>query len=395
MSTLIDIQPVMLTVPLPVGAVRWAGGDATFMTHTLVRIHTHDGLDGLGELYAGGLWVPRASAELLTYFGSLIIGMELNDLEQVERVVQRMHSAAQYWGRSGLPVEAISAIEVACLDLLGKREGVPVVDLLGAKHERLPVYASGGLAGTDDELRAELDRHVKAGYGRIKMRVGWGPDVDVNRVRVAREHLGDDIGLAVDAVKGHDPNPWTADQALELIRELQAFGLDWFEEPCAAEDIEGYARVRKAGRIPVSGGESTARLRGFERFVAAGALDILQPDSVVCGGILEMLKIDELAVSRGLRIAPHSWGSPVVLAANYHAGFAMQSCFTLERPVYKDELNDRLWVERPELGPDGMYARPTAPGLGIELSDDVIKEFAYQGEITCVRVPPVVESHNA
>jgi L-alanine-DL-glutamate epimerase-like enolase superfamily enzyme len=336
------------------------------------------------------------SSELLSYFGALIVGMELNDLEQVDRVVQRMHSAAQYWGRSGVSVEAISAIEVACLDVLGKRNGVPVVDLLGgAVHERLPVYASGGLAGTDDELRAELDRHLQAGYRRVKMRVGWGPEVDVNRVRVAREHVGDGFSLAVDAVKGHDPNPWSADQALELIRELKQFELDWFEEPCAAEDIDGYARVRSEGGIPVSGGESTARLRGFERLTSAGALDILQPDSVVCGGILEMLRIDALAERHGLRVAPHSWGSPVVLAANYHAGFAMRSCFTLERPVYQDALNARLWVEEPTLGPDGMVARPTAPGLGVQLPDDVLEEFAYQGEITSVRVPPVLEPRDA
>lgn len=390
MTRIRSVEPILLTVPLVGSGIRWAGGDATFMTHTIVRIHDEDGAHGLGQLYAGGLWVPRASKELIEYFGSLLIGLDLNDIADVEWAVARLHSTAQYWGRSGLAVETISSIEVGLLDLLGKRRGVPVVDLIGgAVHDRLAVYASGGLAGADAELLDELDRHVEAGFRRIKMRVGWDAEADAARVRLAREHLPSVVGLAMDAVKGHDPNPWTADQALELAARLDSDYVDWFEEPCGAEDHVGYAKVRRNGRQPVSGGESTSRVRGFERFVDADALDILQPDSVVCGGILEMLRIDDLAAAHGLRCAPHSWGSPIVLAANYHAGFAMRTCFTLERPVYRDALNDHLWVSEPKLGPDGTFARPTTPGLGVTLSDDVIAEFAYRGEVTSVISAPL------
>lgn len=390
MNHLTEVDPVLLTVPLPPGTLAWAGGEATFMTHTIVRVTCSDGPYGLGELYAGGLWVPLASKELIRYFGSLIAGAELTDVDSVRWLIARMHSTAQYWGRAGLAVEAISAIEVALLDLLGKITDRPVVDLIGgARHERLPVYASGGLRSSEEELKAELDRHLAAGYKRVKIRVGWDLESDSAKVRYAREYLPADVSLAVDAVKGHDPNPWTADQALDLIRMLDSAGIDWFEEPCAAEDFEGYARVRREGRIPISGGESTSRLRGFRRYTDANALDILQPDAVVCGGILEMLAIDDLAVQHGLRTAPHSWGSPIVLAANYHAGFAMRSSFTLERPVYRDLLNQYLWIEEPCLGDDGTMKRPTAPGLGVQLTDEVIATLPYNGEITSVITPPL------
>lgn len=390
MTRITHIEPVLLTVPLPPGTLRWAGGDATFMTHAIVRARAADGTDGLGELYAGGLWVPRASAELISYFGSLLIGMDLADMSDVDRATATMHSTAQYWGRGGLAVETISAIQVALLDLLGKSSGSPVVELLGgAVHDRLPVYASGGLAGPDEQLVEELDRHVAAGYRRVKIRVGWDPVRDADRVRLARRHLPQGVGLAIDAVKGHDPNPWTAEQALELARLLDPGTLDWFEEPCAAEDFEGYARVRRESGLPISGGESTSRVRGFERFIDAGALDVLQPDSVVCGGITEMLAVDALATAHGLRCAPHSWGSPIVLAANYHAGFAMRSCFTLERPVYRDALNDHLWVDEPVLDESGTFGVPTAPGLGVHLPDEVLTAFPYRGEITSVVSAPL------
>jgi L-alanine-DL-glutamate epimerase-like enolase superfamily enzyme len=378
MATIAEVRPVLLSVPLPPGAVRWAGGSVVSWTHAIVRLRDTDECSGLGEMYAGGLWAPEVSRALLEHFGALLVGASIDSVDDIDVLVTRMRNAALFWGRGGITVEAISALENAMLDVLGKRAGRPVVDLLGGvRHARLPLYASGGLENTPDELAAEIRGYCEAGYRRVKIRVGWGIDRDLERMRVARDAGGADLSIAVDAVKGHDPRPWSSEQALSVVRALQLYEPDWFEEPCAATDIAGYAAVRRGSEVRVAGGESTTTVVEFQRFLEADALDISQPDAAFCGGILELRRIAALCAARGQLVAPHSWGSPIILAANYHAGFSIDNCATLEMPTYPHPLRDVLWVEPPRVE-NGMIAAPRAPGLGVELDTAIEREFRFR-----------------
>jgi L-alanine-DL-glutamate epimerase-like enolase superfamily enzyme len=370
------VEPILLSVPLPAGrGVRWSGGEIDVLPTVLVRVHTDAGLSGLGDSYGVGIFAPTVARALIEHYEPMLTGEDPMD---VARLTDALYTRSLFWGRSGAAVSIVSTIENALWDIAGQALGVPVYQLLGgAAHQRLPIYASGGLDRSPEETRAELEGYVDQGFRAIKVRIGHDPARDRAKVKLARRTVGDGITLMVDAVQGHNPRPWSAAQALASARAIEEFEPAWLEEPCAAYDYQGYAEVRRGTTIPIAGGESSTMVHEFRHFFDAEALDVAQPDAVHAGGILECLRIAALAEVAGVRIAPHAWGSAVCLLANYHAGFATRNCAYVEYPTFGNPLRDELLVE-PLRIEDGYLLPPRAPGLGVRLPEDLPSRYPYR-----------------
>ncbi len=369
-----DIQTICLTVPIAEKDwLRWSGGCGKAVTVTLVQVSTDKGLTGLGDVYCGAL-APEVVVALIGHYRPRLVGC---DPLQIPRLTESMRSGSLFWGRSGIAVAAMSGIEIALWDIAGKASGLPLYRLLGGlAHDRLPLYASGGLDKPAEDLRREMEGYRREGFGAVKVRVGRGVKADVEKVRLCRETLGPDVTLMLDAVQGHHPEPWTASTAIEVACALGAFRPAWFEEPCGATDVGGYRRVRDAIGIPIAGGESCTSLAEFNSFFEKDALDIVQPDVTHAGGILACKKIAALAQSHGVRLVPHSWGSGVLLSATCHFAFSTSTCEMIEYPTWGLALRDEL-LSDPFRIENGVIYPPGQPGLGVKLTPEILEKYPY------------------
>jgi L-alanine-DL-glutamate epimerase-like enolase superfamily enzyme len=371
----VDVEPVFLSHTYDADhAPAWSGGSLPGITAGIVRVTTDDGLYGLGETYSGN-FAPEVARALVEYFRPYVVGKDPADIGEIW---SDLYSRVLYWGRTGIAVSVLSAIESALWDLCGKAVGKQVCELLGGKaHDRLPRYASGGMDSTNAQFVEEARGIMARGFPAMKIRIGVGPEEDREKVCQAKEVLGPGVELAVDAVQGSNPNPWPADVAIAAGKRIDRLGLLWYEEPCGSIDIDGYVACRRALDTPIAGGESCTTLHEFRRFLEAGALDVAQPDAAHVGGILEARKICALAEETGVDVAVHAWASGVCLMANYHVGFTAPNCTWLEYPTQLNPLINELLVSPLEIV-DGHVLAPTAPGLGVDLTDDIIDRYPYK-----------------
>lgn len=369
------VRPVFLSYRYAADEIQyWSGGRLPGVTAGLVEISTDAGVQGVGETYAG-VFAPEVVRSILEFHAEALIGC---DPSRIDELIGACRARTLYWGRSGIAIATLSAIEAALWDVCGKLTDRPVVNLLGGPvHRELPRYSSGGMGSDNGLVRAEAESVRDAGYLAMKIRTGVSPGTDRDKALAAKAGLGNGIRLAVDAVQGSNPNPWTADQAIEAGRALRDLDLLWFEEPCAALDVEGHAACRRALDIPIAGGETLTTLDEIRRFLEAGAVDILQPDASWLGGIAPTLRAGEMAQRHGVDIAVHAWGSGGTVLANYHAAFAMPNCRWLEFPTHPSPLIDALLSE-PLRVVDGMVQPPTAAGLGLRLTPELEAMYPYR-----------------
>lgn len=295
----------------------------------------------------------------------------------------RINYALQYGrvfpelGRRGLRISAISGVDMALWDILGKSLGVPVYRLLGGKcRDTVAGYASGGWADAEHIGEQLLETIRPGGFSAVKMRVGamdGAVETSVERVCAAREALGPDIRLMVDAHGTFDPR-----SACRFCRGVEACNLSWFEEPVSADNVRGMAEVRACTDIPIAAGESLFTRFDFRDLIAANALDILQPDVAIAGGITEVMRIAALASAHQLTVAPHLWGSALLFAAGLQIAAAVPNCTTLEysmgfNPMLR-ELAEEEFIIR-----DGQVLIPDRPGLGITVNEDFVECCAVGG----------------
>ncbi|MCL4402445.1 MAG: mandelate racemase/muconate lactonizing enzyme family protein [Acidobacteria bacterium] len=369
-----SLETILLSVPPP-EPIRWSGGVLTMIHASLIEVRTDEGITGLGEPYLG-IFAPEATRGIVEALAPLVVGEDPTD---VAGVYHRLRAKTLFWARNGAGLSVIGAIETALWDILGKVRGLPVYELLGGKvHQRLPVYASGGLDKSLDQTVDEMKRYRAQGLKAVKVRVGMGLRLDVPKIERVRKAIGPDMDLMVDAVQGHNPEPWSASQAIEVARALEPYRIRWFEEPCGATDYAGYAQVRHHTPIAVAGGESSVSAAEFRNFFEAGALDIVQPDTSHAGGIIETRRIAELAASYGVGVALHSWASSALLAPNYHLAFALPNCRILEYPTWGYPLIEELFVE-PLRIENGYVLPPAGPGLGIHIPGEVRAKYPFRG----------------
>ncbi len=339
--------------------------------HTLIAVITDEGVIGLGSVFANDGLVRAA----LTVLEPLYRGE--NALEP-ERVSEKLHQNTFWLGRGGSITHAISGIDIALWDVLGKATGQPVGRLLGGRYrDRVRPYASI-LMREPGPLADELLRLKDQGFRAFKM--GWGPfgrhsaALDEEIVRAARTAVGADVLLMVDA--GGSDAFWGQGYkwALRTAHMLADYDIYWFEEPLKPDALADYVLLRRQALVPIAGGEVLTRRQAFQPWLQAGAFDIVQPDVTKVGGISEERRIAWMAQENGVRFIPHGWNTAVGLAADLQLASAFPDTDLVEYLTgspYVDELAAGGW----RLDDDGMLAIPERPGLGLELDLDALSRY--------------------
>jgi len=352
---------------------------------TLVRVEAEGGLVGYGEakVQVGSAGACATLRRLIEdEMAPLLLGEDARDISRLWDVMYngvRAHYALERGhvfpalGRRGLNVAAISGIDIALWDLLGKSLGVPVWRLLGGRrHARMPAYASGGWAPAED-IADELQGFIaRGGFGAVKMRVGAGDGTlahSIRRVHAARDGLGEDIAILCDA-----HGTWLAAEAKRFCRAVAACDIGWLEEPVAADDIPGMAEVRASTDIPIAAGESEFTRFAFRDLLQARAVDILQPDPSIAGGITECVRIEALAAAHQARTAPHMWGGALTFAAGLTLAAVATSGFIVEYSLGANPMLHELSKEDFPVT-DGMIEIPDRPGLGVTVDEDFVARY--------------------
>ncbi len=342
--------------------------------HTLIAVHTDEGAVGLGSVFTNDALV-RASLAVLEplYRGE-------NALEP-ERVSEKLHQHMFWLGRGGAITHAISGIDIALWDLLGKSTAQPVGRLLGGRYrERVQPYASL-LMDEPEKLKEHLLRVKEQGFRAFK--IGWGPfgrrsaAMDREIVRAAREAVGSESMLMVDA--GGSDAYWTNGYkwALNTAKMLADYQVDWFEEALHPDALDDFVKLREHSPVPIAGGEVLTRRQAFQPWLAAGAFDIVQPDVTKVGGISEERRIAWMAQDYGVRFIPHGWNTAVGLAADLQLASAFPATHLVEYLTGSPFIDD-ITVGGWQLDSDGMLAIPSSPGLGLELDPDLV--YKYTGD---------------
>lgn len=334
----------------------------------LVEVVADDGRVGWGEAYG-----PAAPSKAVVdeIYAPRLIGRDPMDSTVIW---EELYAAVRDYGRTGMPVAALSAVDIALWDLRGQALGQPIAALLGgAFRSEIRAYATGlyrhDVPDQAEALAAEASAHVAEGFRAMKLKVGFGVEEDVRNVRAVRDAIGPDCRLMVDANHAYD-----AMTAIRLGRLIERYDIGWFEEPVVPENLDGYREVKAALSIPIAGGEAEYTRFGFRDLIARRCVDILQPDISGCGGFTEAMRITAMANAWGVTVYPHVWGSAVGLHASLQWAVALppnpaalvpgEPLFELDRT--ENPFRDRLGVEPLRRAGDIIEA-PRRPGLGIEV----------------------------
>jgi L-alanine-DL-glutamate epimerase-like enolase superfamily enzyme len=295
------------------------------------------------------------------------------------RVSEKLHQNTFWLGRGGSITHTISGIDIALWDLLGKATGQPVGRLLGGRYrERVKPYAS--LLMREPGRMADELLPVKA-QGFRAFKIGWGPfgrrdeATDEAIVRAARDAVGPECRLMVDAGGSDAFWPRGYKWAVRTAEMLYGYGVDWFEEALHPDALADFVALRRISKVPITGGEVLTRRQGFQPWLEAGAFDIVQPDVTKCGGISEEVKIAQMARDHGVEFIPHGWNTAVGLAADLQLASAFPGTDLVEYLTgspFIDEITKEGW----RLDSEGMLEIPTSPGLGIEINLEAIAEFS-------------------
>lgn len=360
---------------------------------TFVKLTTSDGIVGYGEAYAGTFHPEVVSAMLLDVAERHLIGRDPFDIERFWRSAY----SRGFTQRSDVSLQGVmSALEMACWDIVGKSVGQPVYRLLGGQvHERLRTYTylypeDGDTTDvySDPDLAAERAAHyVARGFTAVKFdpagpyTVMGGHQPSQSRVELSVEFVGkirEAVGSKADILIGTH-GQFTPSGAIRLATRLEEYDPLWFEEPTPPDDVAGMAQVARATSIPIATGERLTTKTEFARVLEAGAAGILQPNLGRAGGILEGKKIAALAEAHNAQIAPHLYCGPIVGAANIQLATCSPNFLVLEGILDWGGFHAEI-LKTPLRWEDGHLIPPTAPGLGVELDEEVARAHPYDGD---------------
>lgn len=342
--------------------------------YVLCWMETEEGVEGVGYTYAGnsgGQWLADAIDELIA---PRLVGRDALAIEENWELIYR---DLLLLGRRGGLLRALSAVDIAAWDVLGRATGMPLRRLLGGGRDRVPAYASGGYYRDGDPVEAvvgEMERYRALGFTRYKIKVGGLPLAgDVARVAAARETIGPDAELALDVNNG-----WrSSDEALRAIRAFEPYGIWWVEEPLSPDDVAGHADLVKRSPITIATGEIEATRWAFADLLRHRGADILQPDACVAGGVSEWMKIAHAAASFDRSVAPH-WH------ANVHAQLAAATTNTLAVEYFaleEDIYNFEALLQRELVVEDGEIVLDDTPGIGIALDEEAVERYRLGGRV--------------
>ena len=347
----------------------------------LVRVSTDAGITGYSDMETAApvakaaVEAPSWSEDGVSYFdglASLIVGE--NPLEP-ERLWYKMYRGSIYYGRRGAAIQAMSAIDIALWDIMGKFYGQPVCVLLGAKwRDRVRAYASTLFRPTAEAMRDATRRYLDAGFTAVKF--GWGvfgedPKQDVKLVEAARREMGDGCDLLVDTGWFVERTP---KQAIQVIRSLEPYRPFFVEEILHPEDYDGYRHVAETVDTLVACGEQEATEWGFHELITRGKVDVLQPDLTRCGGFTVARKIAHMAELANVLVIPHSWSSDLLTAASLHLNAFLRRAVFIEFNTSQGPLSREL-VREPLRMTGGWLSVPEGPGLGVEVNEEAIRKY--------------------
>ena len=354
-------------------------------TAHLVEVQTDEGITGWGECFGGGTVAFANKTIVERVIAPLIIGMDPLDREVVWH---KVYNLLRDHGQKGMPIQALSGVDIALWDIAGKTFDCPVYKLMGgAFRDRIEVYGYGMMLQRKNDLAqrfAEESLKIRdAGFSAMKMKIGLGPKVDIELVEAVRKSIGDTTGLMVDA-----NHAYTAREALGLGRALEKLDVAWFEEPVAPEDRRGYRALCEALDINIAGGEAEFTRWGFRDLIGERCVDILQPEVCGLGGITEYLKVLALAQAHFVPVVNHVWGSAVAVGTNLHLLAALPDFPGGAHPVqpmleydttpnrFREELlQEPLQISEQVQKSGGSVALPTKPGLGVDPDPEFIRHF--------------------
>lgn len=361
----------------PMDLLRGPENEASMRTFTfhgwlIVEVFTDNGVVGIGN----AALAPQITKQVIDlYLEPLLIGA---DPWNTEFLWQLMYRKTMAFGRKGIAMAAISAVDIALWDILGKSTRQPVFRLLGGRTKaRIPVYASRLYSGPLEALAEEAKRYKDEGYKAVKLRFGWGPmdgaagmQRNLELVRTVRQSVGDEVDVMADAYMG-----WTLDYAKRMLPLLEPFHLRWLEEPVIPDDTGGYAELKAAGRIPIAGGEHEFTLYGFRELLDARAIDYIQFDTNRVGGISQARKIMALAEAHSVPVVPHAGQMH-----NYHLVMASLNSPVAEYfPIVDVEVgNELFWYifeGEPRAKGGFIDLDDGVPGLGVSIKEDLLRDF--------------------
>lgn len=360
-------------------AFGWSQGVADRRQTAMCVIATDEGIQGVGEAFYIGGPAKIVAGIISDAYAPLLIGRDPFDNATLWDF---LYNRGRDQGMKGLPISALSAIDIALWDIKGKALGLPVYKLLGgAYRDKAHVYATGlyepqNVPSVKDALVEEALGYKKDGFSAMKLKIGYGIEPDMRYLAAVREAIGDDMVLMVDA-----NHAYNAAEAIRLARKMERYDVYWFEEPVPPEDIDGYIEVKQKSKILITGGECEFTRYGFRELITRRAVDILQPDLCAAGGFTEMMRIVAMASAWNVPVIPHVWGTSVGLAASLQLfaalphfperRFPAEPFFEYDRSPhpFRDQVTHEKFVIK-----DGYLDIPGRPGLGITLDIDFVKK---------------------
>ncbi|MEM7047348.1 MAG: mandelate racemase/muconate lactonizing enzyme family protein [Pseudomonadota bacterium] len=354
----------------------------------LIEIQTDDGLTGWGECFGPGGIAHANRAIIYKVIAPMIEGMDALDRDAIWH---KVYNLLRDHGQKGMPIQALSGIDIALWDLLGKVAGLPLYQLIGGKHrDQIKVYGYGMMLRREDPatLAARFTQEAQAikerGFSAVKMKIGLGPQADVKLAQAVRTGVGDDFHFMADANHAYN----TSD-ALYVGRALEEMGATWFEEPIAPEDHDGYRELRSKLKVAIAGGEAEFTRWGWRHLLQGRCVDIAQPEVCGLGGISEYLRVTAMAQAHFIPVINHVWGSDIATAVNLHLLCAQPPMpgglhpaepmleFDTTESRFRDEMMiEPLQIENQVRNNQSYVRIPNKPGIGVEPDKTYIKSFA-------------------
>jgi L-alanine-DL-glutamate epimerase-like enolase superfamily enzyme len=341
----------------------------------IVKVHTDEGITGIGEVDSSAR-VAKAAIEapfshsVASGLGRLLVGMNPLDFRTIH---EKLYRSTFYYGRRGVVIQAMGGIDVALWDIAGKHYGVPVYQLLGgAFQKKFRAYASI-LFGRDGRETCEIGRRwVQSGFTAVKF--GWVPmgqseELDLELVEGARRGVGEKNDVLIDA-----GCCWDTMTAVRRAAQFEEHRILWLEEPLEQDNLDGYARLSKASRIPIAAGEGECGRFAWRDLIERGGIHIAQVD-LARNGFTEATRIADLAEDRGLRVVNHFYTTGVNLAAGLHWLASRRSAFIFEYSVEETPLRWDLTRQRMEIDAEGFVHVPGGPGLGVDLDEEAVERY--------------------
>jgi L-alanine-DL-glutamate epimerase-like enolase superfamily enzyme len=355
---IIDVRTRMVSIPVEKSVIEQ---DIRSIGCVLIFIDTDKEVTGESLLFTFGTKRLDVLNSMVLSLKSLVIG---ENPDYTERIWQKLWKELGFFGNKGIYLFGLSAIDMACWDVVGKAAGKPLYKLFGAYRDEVPAYSSGlWLTQSIEELVVEARGFLSEGFRAMKMRIGKPRlEEDVERVRAVRQAVGPEVDLMVDANQR-----FTVEHAIRLGRKLEEFNLAWFEEPVPAYDIEGSARVAAALDVPIATGENEYTRYGFRHLLETKAADILMPDLARVGGFTELLKVAHMAEAYEVPISPHIFSEQSLQILGTIPNGTYLEYMPRFSPLYQEKLQFK----------DGWVVLPKRPGIGFTFSSDAMKSYGF------------------